>query len=86
MNPPATAGPDRADAGRLARRQLGRVLRVLAVLDGAVLLVVLAMALSWSRVGLSNVSFLAIVVTAAGIALGARLVLAVRLHRSAGDL
>ncbi len=78
---PSTGPPASSDAGARARRQLGRVLKLLGVLDLSVIVWVLGIALSAHALGLSNLELLSAIFTGVGAILGLRIWLAVRLRR-----
>jgi hypothetical protein len=69
-----------------ARFQLRRVLIVLAILDTSVLVVVIGLAVAWSRYHLPTAYFLTLVLVAVGGILTARVALGVRLKRRSGNL
>lgn len=81
-------GPARAteDAREKARRQLRTVLRLLGLLDMAVLVFVLLVAWERSAWGLSTVELLAVIVAGISFVLLTRIWLAVRLHARRGNL
>jgi hypothetical protein len=80
--PPAT---EDAPAPR-ARRQLGRVLLLLGLLDLTVLVFVIGVILAAGRWGLSPIELLMTILLGAGTVVGARVWLAVRLRRRSGEL
>jgi hypothetical protein len=69
-----------------ARRQLGRVLVVLAVLDTSTIAFVLVLVLLGPVWGLSRIELLAWILLGAGVIVGTRIGLAVRLRRRSGEL
>lgn len=80
MSPPA------GEARTVARRQLHRVLMVLAVLDLSVLAWVIGLAATWSITRFSAPVLLALVLGGIGLILGLRVALGVRLKRRSGSL
>jgi hypothetical protein len=82
----ATAPQSIHDARTIARRQLGRVLMLLAILDTSVIVVVLVLAVAWSRYHLSTPYFLALLLVSVGAVIAARVAIGVRLKRRAGNL
>ena len=83
---PATERAVSPEAGARARRQLGRVLKLLGVLDLSVIVWVLGIALSAQALGLNNLELLAAILVGVGTILGLRIWLAVRLRRRLGEL
>jgi hypothetical protein len=83
--PPGVDAPT-TDPGPRARRQLGRVLLTLGVLDLAVLVFVCALALTRSATGLTIPELLAAILAGVGVVLGIRIWMAVRLRARSGDL
>jgi NhaP-type Na+/H+ or K+/H+ antiporter len=82
----ATATPS-ADAARAtARRQLRRVLLILAGLDTSVLVVVIGLAVAWARLHFPTSYLLALVLGTVSAILLARVALGVRLKRRTGEL
>jgi len=75
-----------ANAAPRARRQLGRVLTLLGILDLSVVVWVIGLAVSASRLGLSGIQLLALIVAGIAAILGIRIWLAIRLRRRSGDL
>ncbi|HTP54963.1 MAG TPA: hypothetical protein VML94_08430 [Thermoplasmata archaeon] len=73
-------------AGVTARRQLGRVLTLLGLLDLTVMLLVLLVAVERSRWGLSNLAVFAVLAAGAIGVILTRILLAVRLRSRAGNL
>lgn len=71
---------------RTARRQLNRVLLVLAGLDLSVLAWVIGVALASRRFHLPAVDLVLLALAGIAAALGVRITLAVRLRRHGGDL
>jgi hypothetical protein len=69
-----------------ARRQLGRVLVVLGLLDLSAVVLVLVLALFGPFWGLSPIELLAAILGGAGFIVGTRIWLAVRLRRRSGEL
>ena len=69
-----------------ARRQLRRVLALMALLDAGVLVIVVGLALARESLGLSTIGFLIAVLSGVGVILAARLAMAVRLRRRSGEL
>jgi len=74
------------EARRTARRQLRRLIALMAVLDLAILLLVIAVAYERSTVGLSTSGVLAVVGAGAAAVIGTRIWLAARLRTHAGNL
>ena len=82
-----TPGPSASSEDpRRARRQLGRVLLLLGVLDLSVLVAVVGIAVGVSHFDIRVGGLLALILLAVGLVLGIRVWLAVRLHRHAGEL
>ena len=83
-------GPDvpapASETAPRARRQLGRVLLWLGLLDVAVLLWVLVVVLAAAGFGWSNVELLVALLVGVGTILGIRIGMAARLRKRAGDL
>jgi len=79
---PGPARPESA-ASADARRQLGRLMRWLAVLDISVVAWVVLLALAWSVWHFRTVVFLVGVLVGVGAVLAVRVALAVQLHRKA---
>lgn len=75
-----------ADVVRKARRQLRRVLWVLAAMDAGVLVTIVALAVAAFVLRLTNLELLLLIVAAVGAIIGARVALAVRLRRRSGDI
>jgi hypothetical protein len=73
-------------ARTVARRQLGRVLALLAVLDVSVLVFVVGLALAWARFRFPVEYFLTFILVGVGGFLIARFAIGVRLKRRSGDL
>ena len=69
-----------------ARRQLGQVLTVLAVLDTSVLVLVIGLAVAWSRLRFPVAELLGMMLGGVAAILILRMALAVRLKRRSGDL
>jgi hypothetical protein len=82
----ATATPPADEARITARRQLRKVLVVLAVLDTSVLVVVVGLAVTWARYHIPAAYFVALILVAVAGILLARVALGVRLKRRTGDL
>jgi hypothetical protein len=82
----ATAPQTVHDARTIARRQLGRVLMLLAILDTSVIIVVLVLAVAWSRYHLSTPYFLALLLVSVGTVIAVRVAIGVRLKRRSGNL
>jgi threonine/homoserine/homoserine lactone efflux protein len=82
----ATLSQSVNDARAIARRQLGRVLMLLAILDTSVIVVVLVLAVAWSRYHLSTPYFLALLLVSVGCVIAARVGIGIRLKRRAGNL
>lgn len=80
----ARQGPPDEASGR-ARRQLRRVLLVLAAMDASVLIIVVVLAAASVDLRLTNLELLALIVGGLGAIIGARVALAVRLRRRSGD-
>ncbi len=78
--------PEISAARRTARRQLSRILLLLAGLDLTVLAWVLGVALVSSRFHLSAVDIVLLALAGIAAILGVRIAVAVRLRRRAGDL
>lgn len=78
--------PDDTDARRTARRQLHRLLLLLAALDLGVLAWVLAIAIVSPRLHVSTAELVLLAVGGIVVVLGTRLALAVRLRRRHGEL
>ena len=74
------------EARTKARRQLRRVLGLLAILDAGVLVLVLVLAAAWSRFHLPTPYFLGLLLGGVAAILMARVALGVRLKRRSGDL
>lgn len=81
----ASTPPSHA-AGARARRQLGRVLLVLGVLDLSVVAWVIGIVLGGPALGLSHVGLLLSILGGLGIILGVRIWLGVRLKSKSGEL
>jgi len=79
-------GPPAAEAGQNARRQLGRVLSALALLDTAVLVAVVLLAIARQSFRLTASEFLGLVLVLVGTILAVRVALAVRLRSRSGNL
>lgn len=77
---PAGRVPD-PEAVRRARAQLRRVLRILAVLDVSVVLLVILLAVAKSVLRWTDDEFLLLVLTGVVLVLAARIALAVNLRR-----
>jgi hypothetical protein len=84
MSPTGSDSP--SEAGPRARRQLGRVLTILGVLDLSVVVWVLAIALSAHALGFNNLELLVAILAGVGTILVLRIWLAIRLRRRAGNL
>jgi len=69
-----------------ARRQLRRVLLLLAILDTSVLVLVVGLAVAWSRFHIPTPYFLALVLAGVGAILVARIALGIRHKRRSGNL
>jgi hypothetical protein len=82
--PSAAIPPD--SASLRARRQLGRVLLLLAVLDVGVLVTVVLLAVLATAYRFTNLELLVLVVAGLGAIIGARVALAVRLKKRSGWL
>jgi hypothetical protein len=81
--------PERAaggDAGVRARRQLRRVLLVLAAMDVGVVATIVLLAVAAVLLRLTNLELLGLIVAGLGAIIGARVALAVRLRRRSGNL
>jgi len=78
--------PARSAAELTARRQLGRVLLALAVLDVGVIVFVVGIAEVRNLLSLTGAAFLLLVLGGVGTILVTRVLLAVRLRRRQGDL
>lgn len=78
--------PATGEARTVARRQLHRVLLVLAVLDLSVLAWVIGLAATWSSTRFSVPVLLALMLGGIGLILGLRVALGVRLRRRSGSL
>jgi hypothetical protein len=78
--------PSVEGARRTARRQLGRVLAALAILDVSVVILVVGLAVAWSRFHLPTLYFLALVLSGVSAILLARVALGIRLKRRSGNL
>ncbi len=79
--------PPAIDQARItARRQLRRVLGVLALLDTSVLIIVVGLAIAWTHFHFPTLDFLALVFVTVGGVLIARVALGVRLKRRSGNL
>ncbi|MGC2290184.1 MAG: hypothetical protein WA688_10080 [Thermoplasmata archaeon] len=70
----------------MARRQLSRVLILLAFLDTSVLVLVVGLSLAWSRFHIPTPYFLGLVLGGVAAILAARVALGVRLRRRSGNL
>jgi hypothetical protein len=81
---PEPAFPDNADLR--ARRQLRRVLLVLAAMDVGVLVIIVVLAVAAVLLHLTNLELLGLIVAGLGAIIGARVALAVRLRRRSGNL
>jgi hypothetical protein len=81
---PGYASP--SEASVRARRQLRRVLVVLAAMDAGVLVTIVVLAVASMLLRLTNFELLALIITGLGAIIGARVALAVRLRRRAGNL
>lgn len=86
MNVAPGGQASREDAGLRARRQLRRVLLVLAGLDAGVLVAIVVLAVAASIFRLTNLELLALIVAGLGAILATRVALAVRLKRRSGNL
>jgi hypothetical protein len=75
-----------ASAPTRARRQLGRVLFILAALDVSVIVWVIGVALVAPSLGLAGLRLLFAILLGLGGILGIRIWLAVRLRRRSGDV
>ncbi|MGA8603471.1 MAG: hypothetical protein WB788_00175 [Thermoplasmata archaeon] len=82
---PGAQGPSEA-ARRRARRQLRAVLLTLAALDIGVVVLVLGLAEARSFLGLSTPELLLSILAGVGLILVARVLMAVRLRRTSGNL
>jgi hypothetical protein len=69
-----------------ARRQLGRVLTLLAFLDITVVVLVVVLAIAWSRLHFPTPYLLTLVLVGIGAILAARVWMGVRLKRRSGNL
>lgn len=78
--------PSTEEARARARRQLRQLLGLLALLDTTVLVVVVGLAIAWSRFHLPTLDFLALVFVTVGTVIVARVALGVRLKRRSGNL
>jgi hypothetical protein len=79
--------PQSLDQARTtARRQLNRLLVVLAILDASVLVLVVGLALAWARFHIPTIYFLAFVLSGVGAILAVRVSLGVRLKHRSGNL
>jgi len=78
--------PPSPHASARARRQLGRVLLVLGALDLTVLVAIIGLLLAAPRLGLSPLALLGVILVGVGAVLATRVWLAVRLHRTSGEL
>jgi hypothetical protein len=74
------------EARTRARRQLGRVLGLLALLDISVVVLVVGLAIAWSRLHFPTAYLLALVLIGVGAILAARVWMGVRLKRRSGNL
>jgi len=82
----ATEGSSRIEASLRARRQLRRVLSVLALLDTLVLVSVVVLAEARASAGLTTPEFLSLILGAVGAIIAVRVALAVRLKKRSGSL
>jgi hypothetical protein len=82
----ATATPSADEARVKARRQLRRVLLILALLDASVLVVVIGLAVAWARLHFPTSYFLALVLGTVSAILLVRVALGIRLKRRTGEL
>ena len=73
-------------AERRARRQLGRVLLLLGLLDLGAIVLVVVLAVAGTAWGLTPYELLAAILTGAGSIVATRVALAVRLRRRVGEL
>lgn len=73
-------------ARRRARRQLRRVLVLLAIFDVGALVLVIGLAAAWTRNQIPVAYFLLLVVGGLGGIIAGRIALGVRLKRRSGDL
>lgn len=71
---------------RTARRQLRQVLLVLAVLDTSVLVLVIGLAVAWSRLRFPTAELLGLMLGGVAGILSLRVGLAVRLRKRSGNL
>jgi hypothetical protein len=78
--------PATEEARQTARRQLGQVLWVLAVLDTSVLVLVIGLAIAWSRLRFPTPELLGLMLGGVASILCLRVFLAVRLKRRSGNL
>jgi hypothetical protein len=69
-----------------ARMQLGRVLTLLAILDTSVVVLVVGLAIAWSRLHFPTLYLVTFLLVGIGGILGARIWMGVRLKRRAGNL
>jgi hypothetical protein len=85
---PASGSPSVPSPGsaRKARRQMGRVLLFLAVLDASVVVSVVVLAELSAYLGLTTLAFLGLMLLGIAIVLGVRVGMAVRLRQRVGEL
>jgi hypothetical protein len=77
---------EKPPASARARRQLGRVLFILALLDVSVIVWVIVVALAAPPLGLAGLVLLLAILLGVGGILGIRIWLAVRLRRRSGEV
>jgi hypothetical protein len=73
-------------AREIARRQLHRVLGLLALLDVSALILVLGLTVAWSRNELPSLYFLGLVIGGLGSIILVRVGVGIRLKRRSGNL